>query len=373
MITRFAEVFSGALLLGALALSGQGSPGRSPAQDSALGSCEQCPAISAQIEGARARVHAALAEVSGRFRAQSAAAEAERAVAAAQRAVTARYQEVTSAFDGTGWLGVRIEEVTGDKTKELQLSAVRGALVTSVGDGSPASKSGLKPNDVITEFNGQRVEGTAALRRFVREVPPGRSVPLTVWRDGRALSLSIEVGNAHATFREDGGLEYRELGPEIADAMEGFNIEIPPLPPMPPMPPMPRVRVGPMVAFRTFGAPLLGIDAEDLSGQLGSYFGAPEGEAVLVREVMPGTPAEKAGMKSGDVITAVDGKRVKTMEDLRSSLRDKAAKSAEGSGEEKPQTRIVSLTVLRKGTEMTLRVELQSAPRRTKVARRVAV
>jgi serine protease DegQ len=93
--------------------------------------------------------------------------------------------------------------------------------------------------------------------------------------------------------------------------------------------------------------PMLGIDAEDVSGQLGSYFGVPDGTGILIREVRPGMAAEKAGLKAGDVIVKVDGKPVRTLAELRSQLRDK--------GEQKS----VSLAILRKGAEMSVAVTIE--------------
>src|SRR3989442_4247469 len=92
--------------------------------------------------------------------------------------------------------------------------------------------------------------------------------------------------------------------------------------------------------------PRLGMDAEDLSGQLGSYFGAPDGEGVLVRDVASGTPAEKAGLKAGDVIIKIDGERVRTVHELREKMRAKR------------ENKTVSVSVIRKGTEMSFNVEV---------------
>jgi len=69
------------------------------------------------------------------------------------------------------------------------------------------------------------------------------------------------------------------------------------------------------------GQPRLGIDAEDLSGQLGAFFGAPDGEGILVRDVNSGSPAEKAGVKAGDVITSLNGERIRTVGELRENFR----------------------------------------------------
>jgi S1-C subfamily serine protease len=215
---------------------------------------------------------------------------------------------------------------------------------------------------VITEFDGQRVEGTLALQRMVREVPAGRSVSLAVWRDGQAQTLRVEIGSRRA-----GRFAGRDVF-VLPDHIPDLDIEIGPIPPVPPIP---AIEIGPMGHFRMFGAPLLGIDAEDLSGQLGHYFGAPDGQGVLVREVMPGTPAEKAGLKAGDVIVRVDGKRVRDAEELRSALRSKQAKPAEGPEAEK--TASAELAVLRAGKEVAVKVELQTPARKVRPARRVAV
>lgn len=127
--------------------------------------------------------------------------------------------------------------------------------------------------------------------------------------------------------------------------------------PMPPMQPM--ARLGPLFAPRT---PRLGVDVEDLEGDLGKYFGAPDGEGVLVRGVSSGSPAEKAGMKAGDVIIKVAGERVRTSSDLREGLR------------EKRENKKVDIVVIRKGTEMTLPVEVEpvTPPEGRRIARRVA-
>jgi serine protease Do len=100
--------------------------------------------------------------------------------------------------------------------------------------------------------------------------------------------------------------------------------------------------------------PRLGIDAEEISGQLGSYFGAPDGEGVLVRSVNAGSVAEKAGVKAGDVITKLNGDRIRSLGDLREKL---AAKT-----DNKP----AELTVLRNKSEVTLTVDLPAPAQRTK-------
>jgi C-terminal processing protease CtpA/Prc len=238
--------------------------------------------------------------------------------------------------EGTSWLGVESQEVTSGKAKELKLPAERGVLLGRIVPDSPAAKAGLKDNDVITEINGQRVEGEAQFRRMIHEIPAGRSAQFTVWRDGKAQSINVTLGKS-----EERGNMWFKTAPR-AFSFQLPKVEIPELAPMPGM----DWNYGMLAGTR----PRLGIDAEDLSGQFGTYFGAPDGEGVLVREVNSGSPAEKAGVKSGDVITALNGERIRSLGDLREKL---AAKREDNT---------VKLGVLRNKSEMTLTVELPPPP-----------
>jgi serine protease Do len=247
-------------------------------------------------------------------------------------------------FDGEGpsWLGVETQEVTAENAKELKLPAERGVVVAEVTKDSPAAKAGLKEKDVITEVNGQRVEGAAQFRRMIREIPPGRAAQLTVWRDGRAQTLSATLGKAE------------ERHDKWMGATPGaFAFRMPEVQ----IPEMPSMDLGEGMGMVIAGRPRLGIDAEDIGGQLGSFFGAPDGEGILVRSVNSGSAAEKAGMKAGDVITTFNGERIRSLGDLRQKLASQNdAKTAK-------------IGVLRNRSEVTLSVEL---PERTpKSTRRV--
>jgi serine protease Do len=246
--------------------------------------------------------------------------------------------------ESSSWLGVELHEVTGDTAKELKLPAERGVVIGSVIPESPADKAGLKEKDVVTEVNGQRVEGAAQFRRMIREIPAGRTVQLTVWRDGRAQTVSVTLGKA-----EERRHSLKVITP-APGAPGSFTFNMPEIPMIPPMEWNGTVLFG--------GQPRLGIDAEDLNGQLGTYFGAPEGEGILVREVNPGSTAEKGGIKAGDVITSVNGERVRTVGDLREKL------AAKREAKDKDQT--VKLGVLRNRSEISLTVELPAPAARTK-------
>jgi membrane-associated protease RseP (regulator of RpoE activity) len=260
--------------------------------------------------------------------------------------------------EGGSWLGVETREVTSDNAKELKLPSERGVVLGRIAPDSPASKSGLRENDVVTEINGQQVEGAMQFRRMIREIPAGRNVQLTVWRDGRTQKINVTLGRAE---------ELRHNMNRVTPGMPGaFAFRMPELPEMPDLPQvaeipeMPSVDWDGPVVFS--GPPRLGIDAEDLAGQLGSFFGAPDGEGILVRSVNSGSAAEKAGLKAGDVITSLNGERIRSVGNLRQKLaaqhNEKNKDTDNKDKESKDKTRTVKLGVLRNKSEISLNVEL---------------
>ena len=95
------------------------------------------------------------------------------------------------------WMGVSVSDVTSDVARGLKLSGDYGALVSEVKPGSPAAKSGVQKNDVIIEFDGERVRSVAELRRLVRETPSGRTVKIKLIRDGQARTLAVALESQH--------------------------------------------------------------------------------------------------------------------------------------------------------------------------------
>jgi len=235
---------------------------------------------------------------------------------------------VSSDEDGGGWLGVEIGEVTAEKAKELKLTAERGVVVMDVEPDGPAAKVGLKENDVITQYDGQVVEGTVQFRRLVRETPTGRPVALVISRNGATQNISVELGERSAFFEKRLKGKMRDFDNAFSFSMpnQDFTLAIPPV---------------------DARMPSLGINAEDLSGQLGTYFGVPDGSGILIREVRSGTAADKAGLKAGDVIVKVDGKPVRTLADLRAELRGKS------------DQKTVALGIIRKSAEMGVTVGIE--------------
>src|ERR1700722_11265407 len=200
-------------------------------------------------------------------------------------------------FVGGTYLGVNLAEIDTNRAKELKLKEDYGAEISRVEENSPAEKAGVKPGDVVLEYNGQRVEGMEQFGRMVRETPPGREVKLTISRDGAVQTLTAVLGLRKFPFS--------------GNFPPGFEV------PEFHMPDIPQI-------FTTIRSPMLGVEAESLGSQLAVYFGVKEG--VLVRSVLDNTAAQKAGVKAGDVVVKVDGMGVTTPSELSTAVRTANAK-----------------------------------------------
>jgi serine protease Do len=211
------------------------------------------------------------------------------------------------------FLGVGIKEIDSDRAKALKLKEEAGVEITRVDENSPAEKAGLRAGDVILEYNGQQVEGIDQFSRMVHETPAGREVKLGVFRNGANQTILAKIGSRRPT-------------PMPFD-MGNLSVRIPDIP----------------HTFLGWRSSLLGVEAESLEGQFAEFFGVKEG--VLVRSVIQGSAAEKAGMKAGDVITRVDDSKVASSSDVTSRLRSYRGKS-------------VPVVVLRDHKEVTVQVSV---------------
>jgi len=213
------------------------------------------------------------------------------------------------AFAGGGpmsgsFLGVGVAEVSSARARSLNLREEYGVEITHVDADSPADKAGLKSGDVVQQYNGQRVEGIEQFQRLVRETPAGRTVKLEVVRNGASQTLTATIASRKAKMYQ-GAKEF--FGPGGIDLPE---IQIPDIPQL-------------STSWRTA---ILGVEAESLGEQLATYFGVKEG--VLVRAVLKGSAAEKAGIKAGDVITKIDQTTVTTVGEISSAVRSAHAKKS---------------------------------------------
>ena len=95
-----------------------------------------------------------------------------------------------------GWLGVSIQPLTSDLANSFGVKDTKGVLVSDVVADSPAGKAGLKPGDILLEFEGKKTDAPADLQRAVGLASPGQDTKVKVWRDGGERTLSVKIGEA---------------------------------------------------------------------------------------------------------------------------------------------------------------------------------
>lgn len=239
---------------------------------------------------------------------------------------------LTLPYGEGGYLGVFLEEVTPERARDLGLTEERGAVVMKVVGGSPAEKAGLKENDVIVAFNSRRVDSVREMHRLLSETPSGRTVSIEVIRGRNHQTISatltrrtnewgwrpeiderIRKSTEEAMKRAEQQLKSSEealkLQKELSKIPRDFGNYF---------------FVGPG-EFGFFTGGRLGVGVESLTDQLAGYFGVKDGKGVLVTQVNENSPAAKAGLKAGDVITLVDNEPVGTVDALIRAVSKKEA------------------------------------------------
>lgn len=190
-----------------------------------------------------------------------------------------------------GWLGVRIQQVSPEIADSLGLDSARGALVADVTAEGPAEAAGIQPGDIITGFNGQPVDEMRTLPRIVAETRVGREVPVEIWRDGAAMTVTAILGELEQA--EEARLLTTSATPEQGD--EG--------------------RVD-----------SLGLGLATLTPQLREQYGVGEEvSGVVVTEVDDTVDAADKGLREGDVIVEVAQDEVRSLEDVRKLVEDHRA------------------------------------------------
>jgi serine protease Do len=208
----------------------------------------------------------------------------------------------------SSYLGVDIADVTTERLSTLKLKEEKGVEVTMVDQDAPAGKAGIKEHDVILTMNGNTVESAAQLRRMIHETPAGRVVALGVSRDGQPMTVKVQLGDKHK--------EYGMMNPDS----KGLYLE------MPKMPPMPEIDI-PSITVMTISSARSGLTVENITPQLGEFFGVRNGGGVLVRSVDKGSRADKAGFHAGDVIVKINDQSVHDTSDFTRAVRSRNGNS----------------------------------------------
>jgi serine protease Do len=181
-----------------------------------------------------------------------------------------------------GFLGVILQPLTPDLRKALGLGEnVMGVLIGDVQEGTPAAEAGVERGDVITEFNGMPVQSVTHLRNLVAGLAPGTRVQLGIERNGQARTLPVTLGE-----------QPEQLAASTA----------------------PEQRGAPNPAR-------LGIAVEDLTPQIAQQLGVQGQTGAVIVEVQPGSAAEQAGLRRGDIIEEVNRKPIRDAQQLVDTIR----------------------------------------------------
>ena len=225
---------------------------------------------------------------------------------------------------GSSYLGVDIADVSPERLGELKLKEEHGAEVTMVDQDAPAGKAGLHEHDVIVSLNSTAIESAAQLRRMIKETPPGRVVSLGISRDGQPLTIKVQLADRHKSMT---------WNPQV-------HVDIPRID----IPPIPDFDI-PVSVVVVHSSGRSGLMVENITPQLGDFFGVKGGNGVLVRSVEKGSRGEKAGFRAGDVVVKVNNQPVHDTSDFTHALRSSSGGAA-------------AVTVMREKREQNLTLTL---------------
>jgi serine protease Do len=173
-----------------------------------------------------------------------------------------------------GYLGVLIQKVTPEIAESLGMEKSQGALVANVSKDGPADKSGVKVGDVIVEFDGKEIRDSGELPIIVARTPVDKKVRMKVLRDKKELSLNVAVGE----------LKDEEV---VASAPEKGE---------------------------------MGLTVQRLTPQIAESLGLEKADGIVVSAVEPGSAADEAGIRRGDVIVEIDRKPIRNLDEYKKSI-----------------------------------------------------
>jgi len=209
-----------------------------------------------------------------------------------------------------GWLGVSIEENEEGKVR-----------IIAIEKESPAELAKLKEGDMVLKIEREEVTSTKMLAKEIRKRKPGKTITLKIERNGKEIDVKVKLG------------EYSEKNVRIELESKFPRLFIAPKPPKPPgIPKLPEIRKLPkppeppeprLFSWGLEHRKYIGIYLEEINRELSEYFGVKEGRGLLVAKITKDSPAEKAGLKVGDVIIKADGIRTEQARDLTGVIQDK--------------------------------------------------
>jgi serine protease Do len=176
-----------------------------------------------------------------------------------------------------GWLGVVIQKVTPELAKNFNLKESEGALVSDVMEDSPASKADIRRGDVIVSFDGRAIKEMEQLPKLVAGTEIGKKVKLGLIRDGKSLEVDVTVG---------------ELKEEKREARETPETE------------------------KTYG-----LVVQNITPEIARHLNLKDRRGVIVTDIQPGSPAESADLRAGDIIVEINKKPVRNVADFKELMK----------------------------------------------------
>ncbi len=234
-----------------------------------------------------------------------------------------------------GYLGISPENIGKENMSEYGLSTPRGVGISSVSQNSPAERAGLKKGDVILQFDNEPVTSSRKLLRLIGEASPEQTVRLTISRNNSEQQVSVTIGK-----RTDISRTFRAGTPDL----NGYFRMNPPNAPQA-WGNMPEAYSGLLLGNNR----RVGVTMTALTKQLADFFGVSGGQGLLVTSISENSPASKAGLRAGDVITEVNGEKVEESGDFIRALNRKAEGEA-------------TLTIIRDKSQRTIKVMPERRP-----------
>ncbi len=235
-------------------------------------------------------------------------------------------------FGGT--IGATVRDVSVEESRSAKLAQPEGAYVTRVEANSAAAKAGIATGDIIVEFDGERVRSARQLSRLVRESADGRPVRMAYLRNGsrQTAEMTPDSNQSWVTLPD-----FSQLDRQMRDLSQRFEFDY--------NGPGGRGWGGWVGGTRgRFGASLTPVN-----DQLAAYFGVMRG--ALVSSVEMDSPAGRAGLKAGDVITSMNGRTVAAVSDVLDEVRRAESGAA------------LAITVMRDKKELKLTAKMPENPR----------
>jgi len=233
---------------------------------------------------------------------------------------------VIESDEDQAWLGVSIEDLNAKHRQKMGLEGDQmGVLVIGVNEDSPARRAGIEEGDIILSLGSEETSDLDELIDVIDSREPGDEVEISILRDGKRQMLIATLGSKPEEL-------LIKTGPFVAglEGLKGLAVlgDLA----------LPWFEIG----VSSGGRGRLGVYIDDLSNGLADYFEVPDGEGVLVEDIVEDSPAEKAGIKPGDVIVRVGDMAVADRASLVEAISELEA------DEESP------VVVIRKGKEITL-------------------